>query len=35
MTATGTDVRRALVLILHDSSQPHTTVASDWVPGTV
>jgi quercetin dioxygenase-like cupin family protein len=32
LTATGPDVRRALVLILHDSSQPHTTVASDWVP---
>jgi quercetin dioxygenase-like cupin family protein len=32
LTATGSDVRRALVLILHDSSQPHTTLASDWKP---
>jgi quercetin dioxygenase-like cupin family protein len=32
LTATGTETRRALVLILHDSSQPHTTLASDWTP---
>jgi quercetin dioxygenase-like cupin family protein len=32
LTATGTETRRALVLILHDSSQPHTTVATDWKP---
>lgn len=32
LTATGSEVRRALVLILHESLQPHTTLASDWVP---
>jgi quercetin dioxygenase-like cupin family protein len=32
LTATGTETRRALVLILHDSSQPHTSPASDWTP---
>jgi quercetin dioxygenase-like cupin family protein len=32
LTATGTETRRALVLILHDSSQPHTTPVSDWTP---
>jgi quercetin dioxygenase-like cupin family protein len=32
LTATGTDTRRALVLILHDASQPATTPASDWTP---
>jgi hypothetical protein len=32
LTATGTETRRALVLILHDSTQPHTTVATDWKP---
>ncbi len=32
LTATGADVRRALVLILHDSAQPHTSPASDWTP---
>jgi quercetin dioxygenase-like cupin family protein len=32
LTATGTETRRALVLILHDSSQPATTPASDWTP---
>jgi quercetin dioxygenase-like cupin family protein len=32
LTATGSEVRRALVLILHESTQPHTTPASDWVP---
>jgi quercetin dioxygenase-like cupin family protein len=32
LTATGSQTRRALVLILHDSSQPHTTPASDWTP---
>lgn len=33
LTATGTETRRALVLILHDSSQPATTPAHDWTPG--
>jgi quercetin dioxygenase-like cupin family protein len=32
LTATGTVVRRALVLVLHDSTQPATTPASDWTP---
>jgi hypothetical protein len=32
LTATGTETRQALVLILHDSSQPHTTPASGWTP---
>ena len=32
LTATGTETRRALVLILHDSSQPPTTPAPDWTP---
>jgi quercetin dioxygenase-like cupin family protein len=32
LTATGTETRRALVLILHDSTQPPTTPATDWVP---
>ncbi len=32
LTATGTEVRRAMVLILHDSAQPATSPASDWSP---
>lgn len=32
LTATGSEVRRALVLILHDSGQPPTSPASDWTP---
>jgi quercetin dioxygenase-like cupin family protein len=32
LTATGTGERRALVLILHDSSQPATTVTHAWTP---
>jgi hypothetical protein len=32
LTATGTEIRRALVLILHDATQPHTTAATDWTP---
>ena len=32
LTATGTETRRALVLILHDSSQPPTSPAHDWAP---
>jgi len=32
LTATGTEQRRALVLILHESSQPATTPAHHWVP---
>lgn len=30
LTATGTQERRALVLILHDSSKPPTTLVHDW-----
>jgi quercetin dioxygenase-like cupin family protein len=32
LTATGTEQRRALVLILHDSSKPATTSIHDWTP---
>jgi hypothetical protein len=32
LTAIGKETRRALVLILHDSSQPPTTPARDWTP---
>jgi quercetin dioxygenase-like cupin family protein len=32
LTATGTDQRRALTLILHESSKPPTTVIHDWKP---
>jgi len=32
LTATGKDQRRALVLILHESSKPPTTLVHDWSP---
>ena len=32
LTATGSETRRALVLILHDSTQPPTTMVHDWAP---
>jgi quercetin dioxygenase-like cupin family protein len=32
LTATGSEQRRALVLILHESSKPASTPASDWTP---
>jgi len=32
LTATGTVQRRALALILHDSSKPATTIVHDWSP---
>ena len=32
LTATGASRRRAVVLILHDSSQPATTMVTDWSP---
>ena len=32
LTATGTEVRRALVLVLHDSTRPATSPAADWSP---
>ena len=32
LTATGNEERRALVLILHESSKPATTLVHDWTP---
>jgi hypothetical protein len=32
LTATGTEQRRSLVLILHQSSEPATTLVHDWAP---
>jgi len=32
LTATGTEQRRALVLILHQSSKPPITVVHNWTP---
>jgi len=32
LTATGTEQRRALVLILHEASKPATTPVRDWAP---
>jgi quercetin dioxygenase-like cupin family protein len=32
LTATGTEVRRSLVLILHDAGKPATTMHHDWTP---
>ncbi len=32
LTATGTEQRRSLVLILHESSKPATTIEHDWTP---
>jgi quercetin dioxygenase-like cupin family protein len=32
LTATGTEQRRALVLVLHDSSRHATTPEADWIP---
>ena len=32
LTATGPEQRRGVVLILHDSSQPATTLVGDWTP---
>jgi quercetin dioxygenase-like cupin family protein len=32
LTATGTELRRALVLILHQSSMPPTTQVHNWTP---
>lgn len=32
LTGTGAGVRRSLVLILMDTSQPRSTVATDWTP---
>jgi len=32
LTATGTEKRKAVVLILYDSSKPAATPANDWAP---
>jgi len=32
LTAIGTEERRSIVIILHQSSQPPTTVTHDWTP---
>jgi hypothetical protein len=32
LTGTGTGVRRSLVLVLHDATQPRTLLADDWTP---
>jgi quercetin dioxygenase-like cupin family protein len=32
LTATGTELRRSIVLILHESSKPATHVGHEWVP---
>jgi hypothetical protein len=32
LTATGTGERRAIVLVLHDASQPPITLEHTWVP---
>ena len=32
LTATGTETRRALVLILHETSKPPSTLVHDWTP---
>ena len=30
LMATGTETRRGLILVLHSTSKPHTTVVTDW-----
>jgi quercetin dioxygenase-like cupin family protein len=32
LTATGTDTRRSIILVLHDSSKPAGVPAPDWTP---
>jgi hypothetical protein len=32
LTATGSEVRRSLALILHDSSKPASTPTTEWKP---
>ena len=32
LTAIGTEQRRSIVIILHESSQPQTTMIHDWTP---
>jgi quercetin dioxygenase-like cupin family protein len=32
LTSVGTEIRRALVLVLHETSEPWMIIASDWTP---
>jgi quercetin dioxygenase-like cupin family protein len=32
LMASGTEVRRGMILVLHDSSKPATPLVSDWKP---
>jgi quercetin dioxygenase-like cupin family protein len=32
LSVTGTELRRSLVLILHDASKPHTALTDEWTP---
>jgi len=32
LTGMGTEMRRSIVLVLHDTSQPWMTIANDWKP---
>jgi quercetin dioxygenase-like cupin family protein len=32
LSSVGTETRRSVLLVLHDTSQPWTTMASDWKP---
>ena len=34
LTSVGTEIRRALVLVLHETSEPWMTITSDWTPTT-
>jgi mannose-6-phosphate isomerase-like protein (cupin superfamily) len=34
LTSIGTETRRAVLLVLHDSTQPWMTIKSDWTPTT-
>jgi quercetin dioxygenase-like cupin family protein len=34
LTSLGTETRRAVLLVLHDASQPWMTITSDWTPTT-
>src|SRR2546426_415699 len=32
LSSVGTETRRSVLLVLHDTSQPWITIASDWQP---
>jgi hypothetical protein len=32
LTGMGTEMRRSVVLVLHDSTQPWMTIMTDWKP---